>query len=370
MYSAEFFDPLGNPLGQLGEVLEVQAARSANSIGKASIRLGRSSVGPGTWRRDMRVKIYRSLPGGKSYLLGNTVWFARKFSWNATTDTWLLNEMHDTLGLLNRRLVAYPEETLQADKILDNGNEDEIDNLMRAYVRENMGSLATDTTRDLSAYFTVEADQSLASLGEKTAAWAELFSTLNDLINDAASLGTKLYMEVVPMAQEKFQFRVFKDKLGVDRTGTVPALIFGPEYKNLSEVGLTWDYSTELTYAYVGGDGEAEGRLIETVSDATRMAKSVFNRWETFVDGRDELDSTVLQTLGRVELRKATPKLILEGQVLDTPAVQFGRDYFYGDMVKAAVKGFTFSCLIDAFSVTYGEGREELQVRLRGETDL
>lgn len=370
MYSVEILDPVGRYLKRLDNIVELQVARAVNQIGKASIRVI-DDVHPDFWRRDLRFRIYQLNPSGSPYLLGNTVWFARKFTWDIETDTWLINEMHDTLGLLDRRIVAYSEETLQADKILDNGNEDKADNLIRAFVRENFGSAAIDSSRDLSTYLTVESDlDMMPSFSQKTAAWAQVWSTLTDLVNDAGSQGVNLYLDIVPSGDNKFLFRVFKDKLGVDRTNTYPALVFGPEYKNLTNLTLTWDYSQELNFAYVGGDGQKEERLIETVQEDTRIDKSPFNRFETFVDGSDELDSLLLQSMGRTALHKATPRLILEGDTVNTPMVQFGRDYFYGDLVRAAVKGYTFPCLVDAFDISYSQGNNDVKVRMRGEVAI
>lgn len=365
-YYAAFADPFGNAIHLQPKVLEVQAARSVNTVGSATVRLA-VDVPFDFWRRDMRVKLYRRTGSGTPYLLGNTVWLTRRFIWDETTQNWILEGMQDALSILNRRIVAYTEETDYAEKLIDYGNEDTADNLMKAFIRENYGSLALDTARDLSAYITVADNHSLAPVVEKTAAFEEIFSVLTDLINDADAQGTKLYFDLLPTSGDKFLFEVFKDRLASDRANNRPFAQFGPEYKNLADMQLTWDYSDEATFAYIGGDGEGAGRLLITQEDAVRLSKSPFNRIEVFVDGRDEVDEGVMDSLGRVELNKRTPRLRLTGKAIDTPQLMFGRNYFYGDLVRVSVNNFVFNCLVNAFSVTYQEGREELDVQLSGE---
>lgn len=365
-YYLAFADAFGNDIKLQPKVLEVQAARSVNTVGSATVRLA-IDVPFDFWRRDMRVKIYRRTGSGTPYLLGNTSWLARKFIWDNDTENWIIESMPDILSILNRRIVAYTEETFYADKIIDNGNEGPADDLMKAFIRENYGTLALDTARDLSAYLDIADDHSLGPTLEKTAAFQDIFGVLTDLVNDAEAQGTKLYFELLPTSGNKFTFEVFEDYIGSDRANNRPFAQFGPEYKNLSEMQLTWDYTEEATFAYIGGDGEGAGRLLITQEDTVRSNKSPFNRIEIFVDGRDEVDETIMDSLGRIELNKRTPRLKLMAKALDTPILQFGRNYFYGDLVRVSVGNFIFNCLVSAFSVSYQEGREDLDVQLTGD---
>jgi hypothetical protein len=365
-YFLSFADPYGNSMNLQPKVLEVQAARSVNTVGSATVRIA-VDVPFDFWRRDMRVKIYRRAGSGTPYLLGNTVWLARKFIWDETTENWIIEGMADSLSIINRRIIAYTEDTLYADKIIDNGSDDPADNVMKEFIRENYGASAVDPERDLSTYLTIADDHSLGPVIEKTAAFQDTFGVLTDIVSDAQALGTNLFFDLLPINQGKWLFEVFKDKLGADRANNRPFAQFGPEYKNLADLQLIWDYSEEATFAYIGGDGEGAGRLLITQEDEVRTSKSPFNRIEIFVDGRDEVDETIMDTLGRTELNKRTPRLKLSAKALDTPQLQFGRNYFYGDLVRVTVANFVFSCLVNAFSVSYSEGKEEMDVQLTGE---
>lgn len=358
-------DAYGSELGAL-QLTSLSIARAANTVGKATLIVPDQYLSS-FWHRDIRFKVWRSVSNGPRYLLGGTVWLGQKFSKNFTQKTWTI-EAEDLNSVLKRRIIAYPNGTIYADKTIEEGLDDAADNLMKAFVRENYGTLATDTDRNNATYLNVEPDLSLGQIVEKSVSFRELFATCTELANDSAELGTNLYFDVIPDANDKFTFRVFKDKLGVDRT-TIP-ISFGPAFRNLSDIELIWDYGNETTVAYVGGDGKDAARLIATVEDAPRSAKSPFGRREIFVDGGDQDLETVLEEEGRSALRKGTPRILVSGRAIDTPRTQFGRDFFYGDLVKVAIDQLDVACHIDAFSVSYDGATENLDIRLRGETEL
>lgn len=367
-YSIALLNAQGQNVRSIHNVTSLQAARALNTVGTGKLVLP-DEFPMDFWQRDMRFKIYRRMGSGPRYLLGNTVWLTRKFRRSISGKFWEI-DIRDSLDLLSRHVVAYKNETVYAEKTIVNGNNDEADNLMKAFVRENYGNLAVDTTRDLSDYFIVEEDKSLGQIVEKSASYQEVFGVLTALANDSAERGTKLYFDLMPDASDKLIFRVFKNKLGQDRTSGSGAAHFGPQFNNLTDILVEWDYTDEYTVVYVGGMGEGAARLVEEETDPTRILKSPFGRRETFLDVNDVDVATVLEEEGKSHLWKHTPRLRLNATAVDTPALQFGRNYFYGDLVKVSVDNFAFSCLVDAFSVNYEAQKEQLDVRLRGETEL
>lgn len=362
-------DPNGNNARTLDKVLSIQAARSVNTVGAASIVLP-DTFDPGYWQRDMRFEFWRSTDNGAPYLLGDTVWFARRFVWMVDQKQWSI-QMFDTNDLINRRIVAYLSETSFADKIVDWGTDDPADNLIKEYIRENLGADVENPFRDLSAYIEVEADRSLSVVTEKEGSFQDLFGVIVDICNDGDQQGGRLFFTLDPLSNGKFIFRVKKDVLGTDRTlGNAP-IVFGSGYNNLTSIELDWDYTEEKNVVYAAGDGEGAGRLWVAVSDVSRTRRSPFNRQEVFIDMNDQDDENLLRAAARAELAKRKPKLRMTGQTIDTNSVKFGRDYFYGDKVAAVVKGFRFDCLVDAFSINYQEGGEtDLTIRLNGDLEI
>jgi hypothetical protein len=265
--------------------------------------------------------------------------------------------VRDTLDLLDRRIIAYPPETLYAEKTFEHGNNGPADDLMKAFVRENLTADAVDTERDASAYFEVDGDASLGATVEKSASYRSLLATVKELADASAEAGAPLYFDVAP--GNKFLFTVTTQ-------GGLRNLTFGPAYHNLDDASISVIYDEEVTVVYVGGDGEGAGRLVETVLG--RVGRSAFGRKEIFHEANDIDVSSVLIEEGTARLVR--PKIVIEGRTIDTPQVQFGRDYFYGERVQASVHGYTVDCHIDAFSIDYSNGSENLDVRLRGELSL
>lgn len=363
-------DPGGDNPRVISNAISLEAARAVNTVGSASLVIPDDGFNPDYWLRDMRLEFWRVAGNGFTYLLGNTIWLARRFVWMYDQKQWLI-EAKDTNDLFGRRIIAYTGETDYADKIEDFGADDPADNLMRAYVRENLGSDAQDTTRDISTYLDVELDRDLAPITSKEAAWQGLDSVLNDLANDAAAQDTRLFYSVDPIPDNRFLFRVRRGTLGQDRVATQIPVVFGPAYRNLTDIQIEWDYRDEKTVVYAGGDGEGAGKLWVKVTDPTRTNKSPFGVIETFIDIKDQDVDVILQIEAEIELAKHRPKLRVTGQAVETPVTQFGRDYFYGDIVAIQVGDLKFNCVVDAFSISYREGKEsDLNIRLNGEMSL
>ena len=58
---------------------------------------------------------------------------------------------------------------------------------------------------------------------------------------------------------------------------------------------------------------------------------------------------------------------MISGTFVDTPGAQYGRHFGYGDLVVAEVNGASVTCRVDAVHITVAGGREDIDIRLRGE---
>ena len=320
--------------------------------------------------RDTMFEVHRKPHSGEWGILGNTRFFLRNATYihDSNKGRWELS-CESALGILARRIVAYKRTTTYADKTALFGNDGTADDLIKAYVRENFGSLATDTDRDLSAHITIDADATLAVAVEKEAAYLNVLSVIFDLANDSANQGTPVYVDIINYGTG-FRFLTSVNALGMDRTSGSSAITFSPSLNNITDVKLEVDYSTEANYCYVGGEGQDAARLIEEVEDADGVAKSPYNRIEVFHDARELGVSSVLQGEGRARLESMTPKLRVSGKAVDMPSYRFGKDYDYGDIVNASVRGREFSCHVNSVSIDVTNGQENLDVRLIGEENL
>lgn len=365
-YSVEILTPFYQRTGVILPLTNLEAARSLNKPGSFTFTLPKNNVfQKGFLKKDMVFKIYRIFPNGFRNLVGNTWWFLRTLSFNYDDQTWSLTG-HDTIGILARYLVAYTKETDYAEKTIEFGLSDYADNLMKAFLRENIGGDAFDISRDLSTYIEIEGDTSLGAVSEKEAAFQTLDKVCTDLANQSETGGVPLYYDVVPKGEKLF-FQTFPNQLGTDRTTIQRNIKFDLLSNTLRDATLTWDWSNEVTVGYIGGDGEGAAKLITTLTNDVAIEESPFSRVEKFFDEGDISDEGLLTIVGQADMLKSRAKLLLSGSVVDTPQQRFGRDYFFGDKVILSVDKFQSTSMINAFSLRYVNGKEELDIKLTGE---
>ena len=322
--------------------------------------------------RDTMFEVWRKPNGGEWGILGNTRFFLRKATmvYNSPDNNYWDIACDSALGILARRIVGYKRTTSYADKTLETGANGTADDLIKAYARENFGTLATDTDRDLSTYLTIDADTSEGYSTEKEAAYMNVLEVIDDLAENSANNDINIYYDVVNYGSK---FRLFTkiDRLGVDRTrGSNSPVIFSTELGNITDVKLETDYSDEKNFCYVGGENQDALRLIEEVSDITRIAKSPYNRAEVFHDARELGVPSVLQEEGSTRLEQHRPKIKVSARTVDTNLYRFGKDYDYGDTVTVSVAKSEFTCHVTSVTIKVTGGKEDIDIRLEGEQDL
>jgi hypothetical protein len=357
-YKAVIRNPGGHFISEY-PIISMRLALALNSPGAATIIIEGdmpSHVLPdGTqvevWRRIFN---YDHLMGQTRFILNEAtyIWEGRP-RWELSCE--------GATSILGRRIVGYKRETIFSDKIADNVNTAPADDLMKAFVRENMGTLATDTTRNLNPHLSVEADKSEGVIVEIQAAWRNLLTVLKELANNSANQGTSIYF-TVRAAGENLVFQTSVDYLGVDLSDRI---VFSTQSGNIQNARLRYKYNEETNMTYVGGYDEGARRLIvEVVGE--RATASVFSRRESFVDARDFDDPPYLASIGRSIIGASAPKVEVEAEAIDTNTVRFGRDYDFGDKVRVQVGNLSVDCLVSPVDVTYEDGVERKTIRLIG----
>lgn len=343
--------PAGTTLSVLESVMRFQTIQVINRVGYFMIDIPRSSY-PVDIGIDSLIKINRRPAGGSNQrLFTGLLRRVRKGHEFFTLSGFDLNY------LLTTRIIAYSAGSSQAQKT---GASDDV---LKALVRENLGSSATDASRDLSAYITVEADGSAGNTITKGFSWKPLYDTMIEIADDEKEAGSPLYWTFTARESEgDFFFQTFTGQPGVDRTVSTGGdpLIFGPGYGNLESPILDIDYGGSWNYVYVGGQGEGPNRDITEASSSARIALSVYNRREVFRDARNA-DTTELSTIGNAELRLGRPRRIFTGEIQSTPQSRLGIDWNLGDRVTIEFDGDTFEGVINQLSVSVGDsGRETI----------
>lgn len=353
----------GMPLAVLDQFDVLEYVKVTNNVGAFSVQVP-SSFDFSLLREDTRVCIYRKPTSGAKILdfVGLIRYVERRVS---------AGQMYRTVAgpcindLLNTRIVAYAAGSAEASKT------DNADNMLKAIVRENLGSSAI-AARDLSSYgLTVEADMSLGTSLSKGMSWRKVLDVLREISDSSHSTETTcVYFGLVPLnVGWECEFRTRIGQWGDDRrfgSGTSP-IIFSLDFGNVSDVTRSTDWRDEATHVYAGGQGEGAERVIQEASDAERASVSPFNRREDFEDARNETVAGNVLAVAQSALRAKRPKNIFDSKLVDTRNYIYGRDYALGDYITAVFKGETIDARIESVSVRVANGAESVQVVLKSE---
>ena len=342
------------------------------AIGSMNVVIPPDRYNPELFGRDSMFRFYRTPVGGGPALEPKAVWLVREKKIDLDTGGISLKCV-DQMDLLRRRIVAYRTQTILADKTVDESNgPDFADDLMKAYVRENMGpGVLTDweggyeSVRDLTPYLTTEADQSLGPLVEEAASMKIVFDTLKSLREKAKESGTEVFFDIQANNDGTFLFRTLIGSMGLSRQSAVDSAQFSPTLGNLAKASLVWDWSNEVTFVYLGAGGNGLENRIRKV-DSNRSTLTAFNRIETY-KGEDDLNDAALDDRGAAILEAGKPRIILNAQAVDTPDTIYGIHYFYGDSVQVQAAGYKFPCHIYSIKNRIAGEKESLVIKLIAE---
>lgn len=356
-------DPDGYRVKLLDQLLRFRLSLVANNEGGWEILLP-DNFDLSLFHLDSRIEFWRA-PRGKNLSRIFTGFFRRvRTAENARTGFDTLHIGGPGLNeLLLRWIVAYEAGAPETDKT---GYADDI---LKAIIRENAGSLATDPARDLSARLAVQADTSEAPRISKAFSWREVLATLQDVAAISKEQGTQLWFSINQVGQT-FEFRTHVGQIGANygTEGGNPR-VFSRNWGNLENVRVEAEYSDEVTYVYAGGQGEGDDREIVEVSDAQRIAASPFNRREAFRDARNERNADAVEAAGQERLTAGRPRLRFQADLLDTPQMRFQEKWFFGDVVAAEHQGQYYDGMITALDITVDDDSQET-INARLNTDV
>lgn len=371
-YKPELIGLDGLTIKTIDDCISVQAARSFNTDGSATIVVP-DYYAPALFRMHTRMKLWRHDYDGIPHNFGQTIWFLKKADRDYSARTISLSFV-DAFAMLRGRLVGYTADGTYANKTLEEYHIDTFDNrlrtdnMMRAYVRENMGSLALDGARFIAS-LEIEADKNLGAYGEKQAAWAELGATLSDLARISSAKGVDLYYDLFPRDDGTFLFKVWKGLRGLDRgSASENPLVLTEESGLIADVHGIDDWTEVASFGYVLGFDTGGSQVIREVENQFISRGDPFGRIETTVNVADTDVDSVLDDAGIAALVGKRARRIITCKVVENSSLSFGRDLDYGDSVVVQVGGQAVDCILNTSNVTWQDGEEELDLRLRGET--
>ena len=304
-------------------------------------------------QRDYQIRVFRAPRGGKLELY-NAYFVRGKGASDFENNT---KEMvfrgPDVREILHRRIIAYAVDSSQALKTTT-----EADDMMKAVVRENLGSSAT-TGRDITGLnFSVEANQKLGPQITMAFAWKNLLTTLQKIQQSSAISGDETYFDIDVSVDESqngalsLRFVTQLGYIGRDlRQSSGDHIGFSKELGNLSEVHYEEDYMGEANYIYAGGQGSAASRTIVEVSDDDRINSSIYNRRELFANASGASTTAGVTGIANSRLNDKRPRSKLHATILDTPETPFQKLWDAGDYVSVKAFGRTFDEVIKTVTV-------------------
>lgn len=240
------------------------------------------------------------------------------------------------------------------------------DDLMKAIVNKQLGTTATAGRGKITVATTVSAGGVSIT---KEFAYRNVLTVLQELADTANKNGVYLAFDVVRTGPGAFMFQTFSGQRGANhgRTSGDPRLV-GKKYGNLSEASFGTYHADERNWVLVGGQGEDAARTVVERSDTVRMGMSKWNRREYFKDSRDDSTTAALEADGDAALEEFKPKQRLTGTLHDTPGMQYGIHYRFGDVLSVEAFGYHVDCHVKAVRVRVDQdGGEQLDIKLEGE---
>lgn len=261
--------------------------------------------------------------------------------------------------LLRGRIVAYKATTAQAQK-----SGVRYDHMIRAIARENLGSSAVDTARNI-ARLTIQPDVTpfTVASGSKAFSQRQLLPVMLELVdasaNDVTTPRVLSFDVVMAGSPASWSFQVFYNQRGSDRTSLVLSAAKG--HIDSPSLGvLASDFSN---VAYVGGIGQDQLRTVTVVPSSGAASREL--RREVWVDARQTPDA-MLASVGGSALRSRRVRSVAMGKVSDASGLVFGVDYFYGDRLTADLDIAVLPVMVSAVRVSFvGQVTVKADVQLR-----
>ena len=257
------------------------------------------------------------------------------------------------LDLLHRREILYRAGTTFT---LKGGPADTV---MKAYVNENAGPGANNAARvadGVTTGFTVEPAAGIAPEWAGQRSWQNLLDVLQEIAADSGVDFDVVRTDTPGSGAAAFEFRTYYPQLGTDRSATVH---FATKFNNMQSPYYTNSSTEQVTRVAALGPGENTARRVIVEENAAGIAESPWNTIERSQDARQEDTLTGLQSAATAVLAQAIPQEQFTFQIMQTDALQYGRDYFLGDIVTASFDDdITTTKKIVGVTINVSEGKE------------
>jgi hypothetical protein len=264
---------------------------------------------------------------------------------------------HDATGLLDRRMVV----DSNGDLFLSLSAK-EVDDAMKDAIRDNLTN-ATDTDRNVGI-ITVDPDLTAGVQITRDFANISLINLLQDLQAFSRAQSAELFWGLRQNGSN-WDFFTSTGQYGRDRTDTGDSpLVFGNNYRNVTNVRESVDYSNIKSVVYALGSGVDADRAIREFEDTSRTSLSIYGRREMATYAVNSDDNTALDDAANDALAYTRTQKRLLCDILDTRVSPYGTlsGWLLGDKITTVINGSRRDAIIRAVRVTVdGRGRETIR---------
>lgn len=347
-------DAVGNRLLIPLDWSTLDYVRTENDFGTLVLTLPADNYPRNLFYKDGLIEVWRTPNVGTPYLDTNTVWMIRRVKYiNDPPATWELTA-YDLNHLLKRRVIDYNPGNGFTEKLAA------ADDLGKTLVSENMAGGATDTTRSIATYLTIQPNATAGPVIRKSVSRQNLLQTLQDVAAASYQNGTYLVFDMVVTQLPSgygtaftFEFRSYTGQRGVDRTlGTSSGqILFGPDFGNMTGAIYDEDASNETTRGISTGQGVDVIQAVARADDTARESESPFALIESVRSASGALVAADLTADAQAEVRAGIPSRVLSGKLVTTDKFQYGIDWNWGDILPAQVNGISQNVHVTAVHV-------------------
>ena len=398
-YELRLLSPQGVYLFSLNDVSSLEYGRKKNDEGIAIVELDGSSYDFDLFQRDCILEIYKvNEYTGKSELQGNTCWFLRKVELDVQdkTSEKITLTFFDTVTLLTRRIIAwagvadpnYPSIILDiawynfGDAVVSptyanssisgytpSGSFAATPALESWQFDEYGTSVGDIIHRKFPITIPIPATQSTLT-GTHRFELETVLKAMQDIAESAQLQGESIWFDIeyfpaTTANNSRFVFKTWVRTRGTDRTRGANRLVIGPEFGNMTDVRITKDWTTEATLIYVGGNGDNE--LKDMASVSKNQPDAPFYPIESYIsvnvgDGAGVHETEALRNEGKIELAKRSVFQVMEGEIISQPPTEFGKDFYYGDILVAKYKGYEKNVEVAEYKISVNSSGSKVTI--------
>jgi hypothetical protein len=268
---------------------------------------------------------------------------------------------------LRRRMIAYTVGSAGAAKT------GPAETVLKAYVKENLGSLATlGNGRKAAGVMTglaIQADLGLGSTWTGDRSYEELLKVLQEI---AAATG--IDFDILGTGAGLFEFRTYVGQRGTDRStvglntftarngvGNTP-VIFSVENETMVDVVYSLNRTGEVNRYFILGQGQGSIRQITVAEDTALQDDSPWNLCEASRNAVREGDATSLPFIGSAALAEAKIRKEFSFKMLQQPQQLYGKHYTWGDKVTANFQSVDTHLKIVGMTGAFADGGERIEL--------